>query len=192
MINTFGHQTIEKTTETIGERIKAGPVISTENEANGLPKNNPPFAGEGYYFWEDNIEAAQWWGLVHYERKKKAFRIFRIDLTLRYDNYSFFDIVGNRQHLNLLKKLIDKAKTKVDCTDWKLHNYIKYFRLLESRNKGMFPYKMIRFNDFAFNPKIQSKVFLKDMNKYALLNPFYIICVFDMTDISLESFIFIE
>lgn len=192
MINTFGHQTIEKTSESIGDRIKAGPIKSEENNGNGSPKKYPPFAGDGYYFWEDNIEAADWWGFVKYQRKGKEYRVFRIDLTLRYDNQTFFDIVGNRQHLNLLKRLIDKTKKATDCNDWKLHNFIKYFRLLEQKNPGMFPYKMIRFNDFALNPKIQSQVFLGGFNRYALLNPFYIICVFDKEILPLETFIFIK
>lgn len=192
MIKTFGHQTIEKTSESIGDRIKEGPIISIEDDGTGKPKKHPPFAGDGYYFWEDNIEAAEWWGFVRYEKKSKGYRIFRIDITLRYDDNSLFDIVGNRQHLNLLKRLIEKTKIAVDCTEWKLHNFIKYFRVLESKHPGMFPYKLMRFNDFAINPKIQSQIFLDNFNRFALLNPFYIICVFDKTVLPLNSFIFIK
>lgn len=192
MIKTLGHQTIEKTSESVSQRSQVGPVKSTIHNRKGQLKNNPPFAGDGYYFWEDNLDAAEWWGLVHYAKKGSQFRIFRIDMTLKYDDNSFFDLIGSRQHLRLLAQLIRKTKMAINCQGWTLQNFITYFRLLESRQKGLFPYKMIRFNDFSLNPKMQNPLSLSNYHHIALMNPFYIICVFEIQDLSLETFIFIK
>lgn len=192
MIKTFGHQTIEKTAESVGTRIKTGPVKSTVLDENGKVKEKPPFAGDGYYFWEDSIEAAEWWGGVHYVDKKKQYRIFKIDIELRYDNNSFFDLIGSRQHLKLLGQLIKKTRMSVPSDGWTLEKFISYFRLLEKRKKGFFPYKMIRFNDYSLNPKIQDYIPLSNSKSIALMNPFYIICVFEEADLSLKTYTFIK
>jgi hypothetical protein len=192
MIQTYGHHTIENNGEKISNRIKIGPVKSLVLDEEGKPKKRPPFVGDGYYFWEDNLDAAEWWGGVHYTLLKKEYRIFRIDLTLDYADNSFFDLVGNRQHLKLLAKLIDKTKKKIDCDGWVLHNYIAYWKVMNSRTEGVFPYKMIRFNDSNMNPKIQMPISLRATKNMTLLNPFYIVCVFDLEDIALKSFIFIK
>ncbi len=147
MLTTCGHQTIEKTTEGVNSRIKAGPVISTINDSFGQLKKKPPFAGDGYYFWEDNIEAGEWWGKVHYANKGKEFRIFGINFLLRYDDDSFLDLVGNRQHLRLIQKIIVKLKKSMKCDDWKLHQFIMFLRKKNHEGKIKFPYKIMRFND---------------------------------------------
>jgi len=194
MINSCGHHTIKKGRESIEDRRKLGPVKSTTFDHNNVPKSKPPFAGDGYYFWEDNIDAAEWWGNVKYIRRGDAFRIFKIDIDLAYDG-TFLDLIGNRQHIRLIASLIKKTKMHVDCSDWKFHHFIAYFRKLESRSKGMFPYKTIRFNDAKLNPKIQEPILLssrEDAQNSLLLNPFYIICVFEMADLKLSSFTFIK
>ena len=192
MIQTYGHQPIEKTTETIGYRISIGPIKSTVLDENGQPNEKPPFAGDGYYFWEDNIDAARWWGDKHYNAYGKDFRIFRIDLTLRYDDGTFFDLIGNRAHLRLLKKLIDKAKRYIDCSDWKLHQFISHFRYLNKKhNNGMFDYKMIRFNDPEASQKNQMPVLLNSSHSI-LINPFYIISVLEYENLPLHTYINIQ
>jgi len=192
MIETCGHQTIEKTMETVSNRLKIGPVKSLMVDDDGNQKKRPPFAGEGYYFWEDNLSASEWWGDVHYIKNGLDYRIFRIDIDLKYEDKSFLDLIGNRQHLKLIGKLIERTKMKIDCSKWKLHNYISYFRLRDSQNIGMFPYKMIRFNDHDLNPMLQNPLQLNENQHVSLINPFYIICVFDSGHLKLETFTFIK
>jgi len=192
MINSFGHQTIEKTSESITDRTKKGPVKSLMVTRSGKLRKQPPFAGEGFYFWEDNIDAAEWWGDVHYKKYGNEYRIFRIDLSFKYDDNTFLDLIGNRQHLRFIEKLINKTKKNIDCNGWKLHNYVNYFRLQESKHNGMFPYKMIRFNDCQLNPRIQNQLQLNDYQSVSLMNPFYIVCVFELEILELDTFIFIK
>ena len=49
MIKSYGHQTILKTAETVGERLEKGPIFASLHDEDGEPKKMPPFAGEGYY-----------------------------------------------------------------------------------------------------------------------------------------------
>lgn len=194
MIKSVGHHTIFKSGESVAERLKLGPVKSTTFDNSGKPKPKPPFAGDGYYFWEDNIDAAEWWGHVHYKLKGKGHRIFKIDIDLIYDG-TFLDLIGSRQHIKLIAQLIRKTKMNVDCSGWKFHHFIAYFRRLESTKKGMFPFKMIRFNDAKLNPKIQEPLSLTDRENgknSILLNPFYIICVFQLQDLQLSTFTFVK
>ena len=191
MINSLGHQTIYKSAESVADRLRKGPVISLM-EKHGRPKKMPPFAGEGYYFWEDNIDAAEWWGGVHYINKGKDYRIFRIDLTFNYEDNSFLDLIGSRQHLKLVEKLVEKTRKNVNCEGWKLHNFISYFRRVELHKKGTFPFKILRFNDYNLNPKFQNYIQLNEFQGNMLMNPFYIVCVFDLAVLNLKSFIFIK
>jgi hypothetical protein len=192
MIESYGHQTIYKSHETVTNRLEKGPYLATMLDRFGKPKKIPPFAGEGYYFWEDNIDAAEWWGDVRYIQKGKEYRIFRIDLELKYDDGSFLDLVGNRQHLKLLQKLVEKTRKNINCEGWKLHNFMSYFRRMESNRKGTFPFKILRFNDYNLNPKIQNYIQLSDYHNAFPMNPFYIVCVFDLAILNLKSFIFIK
>lgn len=194
MIKSLGHHTILKSYESVSERLRLGPVKSTTFDDKGQPKQKPPFAGDGYYFWEDNIDAAEWWGHVHYKRKGKAFRIFKIDIDLVYDG-TLLDLIGSRQHIKLIAQLIRKTKMSVDCKNWRFHHFIAYFRRLENNKKGMFPFKMIRFNDAKLNPKIHEPLSLADhenAQNNILLNPFYIVCVFDQQDLQLSTFTFVK
>ena len=87
---------------------------------------------------------------------------------------------------------MEKTRKYINCEGWKLHNFMAYFRRLEANKNGMFPYKMIRFNDYNLNPKIQSYLQLTDYHNAFPMNPFYIICVFDLEVIDLKSFTFIK
>lgn len=190
-MNTIGHQTIEKTNEPVAEREKNGPIFSPLFDKHGNPKPKPPFAGAGYYFWDDNIEAAHWWGETRYNNR---YRIFKIDLTLNYDDNSFFDLVGSRKHLRLLQKMVEKARKKLQdqCKNWMLQDFITYFRKVEKEHKnGVFPFKMLRFNDSRVNKHRQMPIVLgksRETENYTLMNPFYIVCVFELEDLYLPSF----
>jgi len=192
MINTIGHQAIQKTTESVLERLKEGPVKSTLFDKAGNPRSKPPFAGDGYYFWDDNIEAAEWWGLTRYTDSKREFRIFKIDIVLRYDDNSLLDLIGNRQHLKFFAEFIKKARKKVDCTGWTMEKFITYWRRLNTRQAGVFPFKIIRFIDITLARSIQQPLSLTSRHHAVLLDPFFIICVFDSSDLNLTSYKFVK
>jgi len=191
MIKSLGHHTIRKTAESIGDRQKNGPVLSRTFNDDGTLKERPPFAGTGYYFWEDNLAAAEWWGRKRY--RNTGYRIFKIDIDLLYDG-SFLDLIGNRQHLIRIAKMIDRAKMKIDCTNWKFYQYVEYFRIMEGKINGYFPYKLVRFIDSTLDSRLHNPVDLSEKlpDKKLLLNPFYVICVFEMNHLKLDTFTFVR
>ena len=192
VIHSCGHQTIEKTKESISVRKKIGPIKSTSLFPNGTRKPKQPFAGDGYYFWEDNLDAADWWGITQYENRGKEYRIFKINFIFDYSNGTFLDLVGSRQHLKFIASLIEKTKKNIKCSDWKFHNFIEYFKFLASTNPQMFPYKMVRFNDASTKKEEQKPISLNDYNNKILMNPFFIVCVFKSEDLNLQSYEFIK
>lgn len=118
-----------------------------------------PFAGEGYYFWEENLEAARWWGKGHIQG---PYRIFSIEITLRYDDGSFFDLIGNRRHLMLLRALIEKAKKSIgeECNTWKAIITLLTLEKGRLKLKTDLPFRIIRFNDYGMNPKRRLPILL--------------------------------
>lgn len=63
--------------------------------------------GYGYYFWDSIIDAALWWGKVHYGGNYIICRSF-------YDAHSdkCFDLIGNLDHRKQLKACADKLRAR--------------------------------------------------------------------------------
>ena len=93
--------------------IKRAPFKSICDQS----KRKDPFLGEGFYFWDDNIEAARWWGKSHYYGK---YTILEYDFTLSGDH--FLDLVGCRRDIRILLTLREKLK-KNGCRDDDLEMY---------------------------------------------------------------------
>lgn len=63
--------------------------------------------GQGYYFWDTDIEAAKWWGESHYEG---AYRVCRSHYDAHSEHY--FDLVGNVQHIKILGECYHKLQQR--------------------------------------------------------------------------------
>lgn len=63
--------------------------------------------GDGYYFWENYIEHAHWWGL-------KGCKNNYVICSAQYDNnqYYCFDLIDNYDHLFFLEEIYIIVKTK--------------------------------------------------------------------------------
>ena len=190
MFKTVGHHAMENRDEVISYREKLGPVKSKMKEQDGTMKKIPPFAGDGYYFWDDNIVAARWWGKLWYEKHL----IFKLDFELDHENGKFLDMVGSRSHINLFKELIDVIKSEFgnQCDKWGFLNYILALQKKEKETPGIFPFNILRFNDIKSglgNRKV-IPILPKNIKKdnSIELNPYYIICVFDIHKNGFQSF----
>ncbi len=196
-MRTHGYQTIELREESISERQKIGPILSTSYDENNNLKDNKPFAGDGYYFWENNIEAARWWGNTHiYSRKKMGYRIFKYEFEILYDG-TFFDLVGNMEHIIYLGKLIDKIKINFsrrgkDIRDWELNQYITHLRNIAKTNPSIFPYTAIRFNDYKRVKGERINLDKRVSPSFILRNPYYIVCFFDINKLNLQKYTFFQ
>ncbi len=143
-----------------------------------------PFLGEGFYFWDDNIEIAHWWGKTHYNNK---YTILQYDFTLEGD--SFLDLVGSRQDIYILlglrKKLIERGD--VEEKDLSVSKCIELLKKIERNTPGVFPYTIIRAMDIRC--KTNGWSFVNDKRRCGTLitNPRIIICFFCKKDIPLRT-----
>ena len=153
-------------------------------------KNQKPFLGAGYYFWEYNIDYAKIWGNMHYESEFYVCES-KIDIDHELDGY-YLDIAGNREHLvnfvDLLTtfNLIHEDGTKgID-----LCYIIDYLRNIAPE---VFPFKVIRAvdnrNDDIKGIKIQ---FNDKTGSFTFLNPRIILSFFNKADIVYISNPFIK
>lgn len=178
IIITKGHHTCKTCVNDTVAKNQA-PFKSVYNKRLGTE----PFLGEGYYFWDDNIEAAQWWGSTHY---KGNYTILEYDFTLSGD--CFLDLVGSRQDIKLLLKLrqvlVEQGFREEDLSVSKCIGLLKE---IEQKEPGVFPYTIIRAMDI--NCKQNRIKFVNDENRhgYMILDPRIIICFFDKNDIPLHN-----
>jgi len=147
-------------------------------------KGQLPFLGEGYYFWEYNLEYAKIWGDLHYDRQ---YYVFESDVEIDHNVDGFYlDLAGNRKHLvgfvDLLREfeLIHPEGTKgVD-----LCYVIKYLR--EACPEEVFPFKVIRAVDYKNSEKLGIKIDFTGRGKdpsFTILNPRIIISYKNKGDI---------
>lgn len=160
----------------ISSVLKEFPFLSKYDPKNG----RNPFLGQGYYFWEYNLEYAKVWGRNHYNNR---FYVCESDININHELDGFYlDIAGNRKHLvgfvELLLEfnLIHEEGTKGIDLCW-IINYLRTECPVEA-----FPYEVIRAVDYKnqdlagikieFNNKQNSD---NTKNSYTILNPRIII-----------------
>lgn len=198
MLKTKGLQTIRYDLKSDEEILNDGPIKSLNTDEYGNEIHNKPFCGEGYYFWDNNIEAARWWGKIKYTNRRKRFLILSIDLELNYTDNYFFDLVGNMEHLLKLREYVESINQEYEgeLSNWNLNNYIELLKKLNTHNPNYFPYKIIRFFENK-NKQIKSenRIFLRRSGKQQNImdiHPFYIYCVLDLNFINLGTLKIIE
>ena len=159
-------------------------------EAPFLAKNDPKknkfqFLGEGYYFWDDNIEMANIWGKFHIKND-----YFIVEMDLEFSSNECFDIVGNRKHQQLIFKAFELMKKRgYNKSHWQLSNIINFLKRLSKKDKKVFPFLMVRAIDYV--PRKQYKKmklhFIRDNNHYTIVNPKMVICVFNKKSLPLHT-----
>lgn len=151
---------------------KEAPYYSTHDEQD----NQFKFLGAGYYFWDDNISVAHWWGSKRYQRK---YLIFESEIEAK-GNW-FLDLVGNRRSMKWMLEMIQLLE----------ESYGKTFTLSEAiellKLKGEFNFRVIRAADIYFEAK-DIQHFVPANDHFTNLNPVYIVCTIDKTPDLLVSF----
>jgi hypothetical protein len=90
--------------QTLGNRNNPKEI---EDNAPFICDNSKAWLGDGYYFWDTFINNARWWGEISYQNDYIVCQSVCDDLDER-----CFDLVGNTNHLNLLRLTIDEMKQK--------------------------------------------------------------------------------
>ncbi len=68
-----------------------------------------PFLGEGYYFWDNNLELAKKWG----EKRYRNF-YYVVEFILVIDENKILDLVGNREDILWLKKIKKQIEQRLN------------------------------------------------------------------------------
>lgn len=147
-------------------------------------KNYIPFLGAGYYFWEDNIEAAKYWGQSHY-----ADTFFILEFDVAFENDKYLDLVGSRKHLMYFQKLQQWLIQKKHCSaSASLGEIVEKLKILSTQQKGIFPFKIIRAIDATSRVKDSEKVyFQRNQPNFLNMNPKFVVCIWNLEEVNLYS-----
>lgn len=166
MFQTIGHHTCRNGQKAYLEQNAPFKSCSkTEGET---------YLGDGYYFWDNNIEKARWWGKTHYPIE--GYNILEYDLNIEDDQ--FLDLVGSREDLIHFKRLSDKFKEKYPQKAT-ISQCICFYRKMEAKKQGTFPYNAIRVCDIHDKKRQAPAIFGAEKKGVLLLDPCYIICLYN-------------
>lgn len=137
--------------------LKNAPFFAEENQQ----MNKGLFLGSGYYFWEDDIKQARYWGKVHYNNQYYivAFECeidedFLLDLNSREGQKEFFELC------NLYIQKAKRIKRNIN----KIYLNVFFNSLFEDKFGIEFVYKAIKVKD-QFASSKREKEFLFTSNK---------------------------
>lgn len=151
--------------QTVEDRNNPLEIVS-----NGPFKCNRADAwlGHGYYFWENYIDHAHWWGEKGYD---KMYVI--CSASYDFDALYCFDLVNNYDHLHLLEELSLEIKSKIN----KPVLVPKLIELLKLKN--LFEFDAIRApsNEAISDPLVamykkgnRARLYLRPMNQICFIH----------------------
>lgn len=158
------------------------PVLAKNPSNTGNGENEKEdkfqFIGEGYYFWDDNIERAHRWGNGHY---KGDYLILELPLVLQGEN--FLDLVGSRKDLKLFLEVYSEMRKLMPGL--KIGSFFYGMQTLAKYQPSKWPYTVIRVLNVKRNADRVS--FNQVKGSEMLLNPEIIICFYEKNELNLQS-----
>lgn len=173
MFNTTVHQTIEDRDNP--DKIEKQGPFKAENVST-------VYLGNGYYFWDDHLKLAHWWGNIHY---KNHYVICEGELKV--EKKRFLDLVGSRQDMILLKTMIDR----LGLNHKPLGKVIETLKAIAKQpgQEEIFPYQVIRAVDrYRGGFDRYSLSFSEGKKGVTDLAPIYIICLVERNRLLLRSY----
>lgn len=140
------------------------------------------YLGQGTYFWDDHIDLAHWWGKAHIGGE---YIICQADLEV--EDTSFFDLVGCRQDMIYLRRMI----SDLSIGHLKLGMVIEFLKDLQKypNNNGIFPFKVIRAVDVSNTTYNKEWIYFAENKKgETSLTPVYLICLIAESNVILSSY----
>jgi len=185
-LKTIGHHTCKADGGT-DFVLKNAPFRSLKKRGGDFP-----FLGEGYYFWDNNIERAHIWGKQRYNKK---YYILECGIELTGD--TFLDLVGNRADMIWFSYLYHKLSAEFDKGQhWHIGDFIELLKKLHIGNqyKGIFPWKIIRVVDLAKTGHVKQDPlkFVHQKRNYTDLSPIIVICIYDIRELLLSNKVLID
>lgn len=178
---TIGYHTCDDT-EDIDKIERDVPFRSKWKEVTD-PKNPPkqPFLSEGFYFWEQDLESAHWWGQAHCDNK---YVVFRYNISI--EDPHFLDLIGSvadkRRFLTMAQTAIDRgASGYADAKKVPIGEVLAFIRGLM---KERFLYQGVRAMDDTRaqgGGKVNRRPFASWKNTAVADDPQFILCLFSFS-----------
>jgi len=142
-----------------------------------------PFLGEGYYFWDDNLDMAKFWGSRFYKND-----YFVVEGIITTSKDIFLDLVGNRQDMKLFRNLMNDFKSKgFNAENWSIGAFIEFLKQLSKYDAKIFPYKIIRAIDHSASlVKHLTFYFVQGKENFTNLAPRILICLVEKNSVFLR------
>jgi hypothetical protein len=180
LFETVGHHVCEDTGEE--DVKKKAPFLSNRSDK---------FLGDGYYFWEDNLQVAKEWGGKVYHRRQLPYLVCEFSISCL--SNEFYDLVGNRRHQKHILKIRELlTKKSKSLHTWPIGKIIEFLRQANDSNdpdfeifKGMFPFSTVRAVDNSYSSSRELLKFSNLQPNFTELNPCYIICVINIKKVDL-------
>lgn len=140
------------------------------------------YLGDGYYFWDDHLRLAHWWGNVHC-----GGRYIICEGELKVEKKRFLDLVGSRQDMIELKRMIDD----LGIQNKPLGSIIETLKTIARRpgRSGIFPFQVIRaFDRYRGGFDHFRTEFAENRKGHTYLDPIYIICMVEKNKLLLRSY----
>ena len=135
-----------------------------------------PYLGEGYYFWQNDLERSKYWGKKFYKNY-----YFVLKSSINTTDTNFLDLVGDQEHIGafqlICNKLINSGSIETGFT---LGEAIEYMK-----KANIFPWKVIRCKEFT--PHTPKQYFRRGSQSYTLLGGVFIFCLVEKNDVILTD-----
>lgn len=125
----------------------AKPILCMDDEA---------WLGSGYYFWDNSLESAEWWGKEHYHSN---FFINRSYYDYHSDEY--LDLVGNTKHRKYIKNRYDILVRRRHDT----YTVGELIEILKQKDPD-FPFLAVRALPIPSNVDSKQKIFYDQNNEF--------------------------
>lgn len=176
MFKTIGHHTISDTKNP--DKIEASGPFKAEGR---------PYLGEGYYFWDNHIELAHWWGYEHYSNSYMI-----CESKIEASQEDFFDLVGSRED----QIYLIHVREKFNLGSRPLGAIIDFLRELAAHDetkRKVFPFNVVRAMDVYHRSKFDLKRIILSMRSGTPLGitnlaPKMFICIFKKNNPPLRTF----
>ena len=146
-----------------------------------------PFLSEGYYFWEQDIESAHWWGNICYADK---YVVFKYDISL--DRERLLDLAGSPIDKKRLVTMAAQAIQQgiVGYSDPKEIPAGEVLTFVRNLMKDRFPYQAVRSVDNERSQgggRVNLRPFAAWTNRSVPDDPQFILCLFNFSAQTLHN-----
>lgn len=156
----------------IYQTVNGAKVTSKEKQAPIFSNDALSWLGEGYYFWDETVDTARWWGIEHCQSNYYIYRS-----TYDYYGKDYFDIHSNTYHREEFKKialsLLDENNPDISVCEvlyimFHMPRLMDGYKAVRARpepiDKQIKSIKFDKANRYVFNFNVKTQICIKDLS----------------------------